>query len=1429
MIGFRLHESKYPMVTNAAIAIIRQLIIWLFEQVSDEDNREDACDGVVSKTYASDAFTIFQDICLLTNDERPIVLGLDSIDKSFSLELVESVLAYHSRIFRNHPEYVTILKEKICTLAVRSFTEGSSFPQACRLWRVVDILLCEFHDLLSLESEIFISFLPRILEDDKAEWEKILVLEMAKSIFAKHELMLDLYAICDRREEGEDQGPHVFQDLVFSVANQISTVTSSVDEDTVVIWESGDMKVTFLSQFDKAQAPPTPPFYRLHLAFDAISNWINGIHNALTSDSIDEHHRNVNLECKILLQKSWLQIIRSFMSILTIKVDPEWVRNVFLVLDRLGFLLGYFEMSDALKVLFEDLFKLDSQLNVPSWQTVLDVAMHHPDAVKGAWPVVVKVLHSVDIFSNIIKSRKINNGPATASNSPPESLMKKLSSGQLTVHQTTSQAELGSTTQLSEAIKRLIDGSFGFSEETFLLLFRALAESAQTTSSANDFYLIHRLRQVSLANMSRFLVTQESPAWDCLEERLQQLMASEEVAFRSQGCEVMSQVVLAYSAAADKIIFKKESILQIRLIRMLHQKVSIKYVDVQKVVMELAGRLIQELGPHFNPEGWLLLFMFLNDAITALEEQERVTKLSLIRSGFYCAKLVSSDFLACLNDECFFTMQQLLGRFAEQKEDINICLTAVGLLLDISDFLRKARNEKGSLLENVFKIWLEVLSLVSELSVEARPEIRHSAIGTLIQTMEKFVPTLATGEWDPLFEQIILPLFRKVQLAADTIGSGGINEMTSKGLIHYTRNSVEKQWDETQVLLLTGISKIYSEFSPVISRLARFEVYWDYLLKVIEGHCRPSKSIELVSVSVACFQKLCSNQANAGHVSTKIWNRTWKAWEQISEWMKDSPSFTQETLQTFVEIFGESLYPALSKAKAGDLKWLVDSLTVIDRVLQCPSPADVIKDIDQPTDLQKACLAQVNFVDYLRWGLDGQVALLRQLSRWMNLVGELKQLEMTRNNSVRRHRKSTPASRPRTPVIDFPSGIHPKGVATFIGLSQVILGEFTNRFACWHPTRGFYNEAFNLIIRSIGRVMVLKYRAPSSSTSEEASWKVATRAFNTIFASTPKASLDEPCWEGIVEILSKSLEASRRMVPVALEVEQLAIDEEFDIEHQVNFIKNIVLPAMGSSVPEAVLRELLLALEKSSQLYYQKSESPTLAPCSGIESPPAVVPRGGTPSMQVQSKATMGNHNEPIPVIKEKFAIACLKALFEVSSVESALADKSIVRIALGILLHRVRHVLEQYIEDGKLLGNMPFPRVRQDEMIFCLRSLISLRIHPGLGSRLFGYTDLSLSGIVAPITEPTLSDSFVDPITDNPLEAHNADTATIHQSKESIVATSAVVPLDLRRYLLDTQIGHLFALYPSLYVILSSKDPKILDLTRQAFALIGREAGLMP
>lgn len=60
-------------------------------------------DGTIVTLHPSvhDAFSVFEDLCLLANNEKPNFLRLDALPKTFALELIESVLTNYHALFRN--------------------------------------------------------------------------------------------------------------------------------------------------------------------------------------------------------------------------------------------------------------------------------------------------------------------------------------------------------------------------------------------------------------------------------------------------------------------------------------------------------------------------------------------------------------------------------------------------------------------------------------------------------------------------------------------------------------------------------------------------------------------------------------------------------------------------------------------------------------------------------------------------------------------------------------------------------------------------------------------------------------------------------------------------------------------------------------------------------------------------------------------------------------------------------------------------------------------------------------------------------------------------------------------------------------------------------------------------------------------------------
>ena len=112
LLCFRLQESRIAVVSSTAAATLRQLVMFVVDKVVDEDRRDELTssdkieavlpNGATTKLgpSAHDAYAVFEDLCLLANSEHPRFLNLESLRKTFALELIESVLTNYHDLFR---------------------------------------------------------------------------------------------------------------------------------------------------------------------------------------------------------------------------------------------------------------------------------------------------------------------------------------------------------------------------------------------------------------------------------------------------------------------------------------------------------------------------------------------------------------------------------------------------------------------------------------------------------------------------------------------------------------------------------------------------------------------------------------------------------------------------------------------------------------------------------------------------------------------------------------------------------------------------------------------------------------------------------------------------------------------------------------------------------------------------------------------------------------------------------------------------------------------------------------------------------------------------------------------------------------------------------------------------------------------------------
>ncbi|KAL8284562.1 hypothetical protein RB600_009127 [Gaeumannomyces tritici] len=321
---FILQSSKNAIVNNTSAATLQQLVVSVFDKVVTEDkNGSDSTivgeapseHGTVPlKSAAMDAFRIFNDLCLLTESQRPEFLRFSGLPQTFGLELIESVLTNHAAIFSSHPEQTHILRTRVMPFIIKSLSGKLNFATTVRLLRILYTLLRRHLSLLRDESGDALEILTRLLDQETFLWKRALCMEVFRGMFADAGLLRRLFALFDAQEDDKKilknltatfvrvstEKPAIIglgQQSTVPVANPYSSITASTDHamleatgvggiisgsvseghNTGISNQWSIVRVPCIDQLDKTEPPSIPESYIYSLTLACIMSLSEGL------------------------------------------------------------------------------------------------------------------------------------------------------------------------------------------------------------------------------------------------------------------------------------------------------------------------------------------------------------------------------------------------------------------------------------------------------------------------------------------------------------------------------------------------------------------------------------------------------------------------------------------------------------------------------------------------------------------------------------------------------------------------------------------------------------------------------------------------------------------------------------------------------------------------------------------------------------------------------------------------------------------------------------------------------------------------------------------------------------------------------------------------------------------------------------------------
>jgi hypothetical protein len=339
---------------------------------------------------------------------------------------------------------------------------------------------------------------------------------------------------------------------------------------------------------------------------------------------------------------------------------------------------------------------------------------------------------------------------------------------------------------------------------------------------------------------------------------------------------------------------------------------------------------------------------------------------ALVRLAFPVLTLISTDYWSTLDRDSMRACIGALGQYGAQRDDVNISLSAIGCLWNLSDALRGSREDA----KDADELWLDVLQQLVHLSHDRRQEVRSGSLQTLFRCIDAHGSDLSEALWS--------------HIATETVGTV-INQLWDRAERSLLADEEEPQpteaednadvlerqnWDETKALVLTSISAILPKFyNQHIKPLAIATQFNRSLLnKVVEVVHTDGRLV--CSAALDCMRTLATQAVTRD--DNECWKLIWGSFKELSYAVQRNAEatgeaehyapYTQENLQRFLEVTSTLVQVGSFRMSAPDMAFLLNSIRTV--VVYARSPSYGL-DVDSMTPVQTASLELLKSVAQL--------------------------------------------------------------------------------------------------------------------------------------------------------------------------------------------------------------------------------------------------------------------------------------------------------------------------------------------------------------------------------------------------------------------------------------------------------------------------------
>ncbi|KAM6576949.1 hypothetical protein CsatB_028786 [Cannabis sativa] len=1351
---------------------------------------------------------LLEDLTALSASGSAIWLHVNSLQRSFVLDILEFILSSYVAVFKILLPYQQVLRHQICSLLMTSLRldaepEGEAGEPSYRrlVLRSVAHIIRLYSSSLITECEVFLSMLLKATILDLPLWHRILVLEVLRGFCLEARTLRILFQNFDMHPKNTN----IVEGMVKALARVVSSVqgqeTSEESLAAVAGMFSSKAKGIEWSLDNDASNTAVLVASEAHAITLAVEGLLGVVFTvaALTDEAMDvgelesprcdsDLHiikatgKTAHL-CLSMVDSFWLTILDALSLILSRSQGEAIVLEILKGYQAFTQACGVLHAIEPLNSFLASLCKFTinfpneaekrsalqspgskrSELsvdqkesivltpkNVQALRTLFNISHRLHNVLGPSWVLVLETLAALDraIHSPHASTQEVSTGV--------KKLMRE-SSGQYSdfsiLSSLNSQLFESSALMHISAVKSLLSALRQLSEQCISGSSSGAGPSSSQKLGSITFS-VERMISILVNNLHRI-----EPLWDQVVGHFLELADKPNQNLRNMALDALDQSICAVLGSdhfqdlstrpkgisqnmeTNQTTLREMKSLECAVISPLRVLYfSTESVDARAGSLKILLHVLERHGEKLH-YSWPNILEMLRSVADASEKE-------LVTLGFQSLRVIMNDGLSNIPPDCLPVCVDVTGAYSAQKTELNISLTAIGLLWTTTDFIAKGithgsmeetetdghsvseqmdvqKPEEKSL--NVLdqasfvqhdKLLFSVFSLLKNLGADERPEVRNSAVRTLFQTLGSHGQKLSESMWEDCLQNYV---FSTLDLASHMVATSSKDEWQGKELgtrqgkavhmlIHHSRNTAQKQWDETLVLILGGIARILRSFFPLLRSLKSFCSGWECLVQFVNNSIlNDSKEVALAAIS--CLQITVLSHSSKGnlpmpyltsvlntyeHVIQKSTNYSGNTASKVkqeilhglgelyvqAQTMFDVRLYTQllgmvdfsikqaiATNESFESEFGHishvlrtilEIIPLLVPTEHFSSMWLILLRDLLQYLPRSDTPVQDEEDEAGPTSI-------VDRIPDTNLGL-----------KYGRSNGTVSKSSHQREAKISSSRSSTAVT------VGFPSSL----------FAEKLIPLLVDLFLKTPSVEKYiiYPE----IIQSLERSMTTRRDNPNGAL-----WRLAVEGFNRIV-------VDDVCKSALDGGLDSSISKPART----------RVWKEVADVYEIFFVGYCGRALSSDSLSSAVVKaDESLEMTTLDILGDKILKSPIDAPQDILQRLVTTLDRcaSRTCSLPVETVELM-------PLHCSRFSLSCLQKLFFLSSSEKK-ADtwsserSEVSKISILLLMIRCEDILKRFPIDENNLGDRPLPAARLDEIMYVLNELADLVIHTDTAS----------------------------------------------------------------------------------------------------------------